>query len=150
MLAGCGAPAATSSKQPVEKARVMTRSADAAPTKLTLSDPCASRLHDLCGPLLYYLSRNYRLPETLDELRQMPGLEGVGEFVCPDTKQPYIYNPAGVVGPNVSQRAVVYDAEPTHRGHRWTIIIKEATPNAPFTAEVVAWPESRFPKAAPK
>jgi hypothetical protein len=28
--------------------------------------------------------------------------------------------------------------------------VKEATPNAPFIAEVVAWPESRFPKNLPE
>lgn len=112
-----------------------------------MNDPCSTQLHDLCGPLLLYLTTNFRLPETLDELRQMPGAESIGDFACPASKQPYVYNPAGIVGPDISKRAVIYDAAPTHAGRRWTIVIREASPNAPFIAEVVAWPEGRFPKS---
>ena len=111
-----------------------------------MSDPCPTRLHDVCGPLLMYLNQNYRLPERIEELRAMPGAEAGGDFTCPMTSQPYVYNPAGVVGANVSQRAVLYDAAPSHSGYRWAVVVREATPNAPFIAEVVAWPESRFPK----
>ena len=144
-LAGCGAP----SKQPASSPRSAAAATQPAPAqtgRLTVNDPCPTLLHDLCGPMLLYLTSNYRLPERLDELRQMPGAERIGEFTCPTSKRPYVYNPAGVIGANVSQRAVVYDAAPTHGGYRWAIVVKEATPNAPFIAEVVAWPESRFPK----
>ncbi|HEV2296157.1 MAG TPA: hypothetical protein VGR35_20100 [Tepidisphaeraceae bacterium] len=147
-LAGCGAQ----SKQPttVTSATSALTSQLHSPARsaqrLTISDPCPTRLHDICGPLLVYLTTNYRLPEHLDELRQMPGSEPIGEFVCATSKQPYVYNPAGIIGANVAQRAVIYDAAPTHSGYRWAIVIKEATPSAPFIAEVVAWPESRFPR----
>jgi hypothetical protein len=148
MLAGCASPS-QSSKKPAAGAAATTRPVDVSPSaKLTVNEPCANRLHDICGPLLLYLTTHYRFPESLDELRQMPGFEGIGEFACPVSKQPYVYNPAGVVGPNVSQRAVIYDAAPTHAGYRKAIVIREATPNAPFIADVVVWPESRFPKSA--
>ncbi len=150
-IAGCAAP----SQQPAGAGRATTSIsttqplAGAPPARLTLSDPCPTRLHDICGPLLIYLTTNYRLPDHLDELRQLPGSQSIGEFVCATSKQPYVYNPAGIIGANVAQRAVIYDAAPTHSGYRWAIVIKEATPNAPFIAEVVAWPEGRFPKSTP-
>ena len=145
-IAGCGAPAAErrGSRSPTTIAA--TQPAPKQAGRLTVNDPCPTLLHDLCGPLLLYLTSNYRLPESLDELRQIPGSQGMGEFTCPLTKRPYVYNREGVIGANVSQRAVVYDAGPDHSGYRWAIVVKEATPNAPFIAEVVAWPESRFPK----
>ena len=153
-LAGCGAP----SKQPAADRRAApaattqrAHAANAAPARaerLTISDPCPSRLHDVCGPLLRYMDAHYRLPERIEDLRQLPGAEDIGDLACPTTKQRYIYNPAGVVGANVSRRAVLYDASPSHSGYRWAVVVREATPNAPFIAEVVAWPESRFPKTA--
>ncbi len=151
-LGGCAASSSPSAS--LDKAaagtKATTRIADAAtlppPAKLTVNEPCATRLHDVCGPLLLYLTANYRLPETLDELRQVPGGNTMEEFACPVSKQPYVYNLAGIVGPDISKRAVIYDSAPTHLGYRWAILLKEATPDAPFIAEVVAWPESRFRK----
>ncbi len=149
VLAGCGAPLQRSG---LERSPTTTATTQPVPTqtgRLTVNDPCPTLLHDLCGPLLLYLTSNYRLPERLDELKQMPGSDGIGDLACPLSKRPYVYNPAGVLGANVSQRAVIYDAAPTHSGYRWAIVVKDATPNAPFIAEVVAWPESRFPQTAP-
>jgi hypothetical protein len=149
VVAGCGAPAAQRGAARSPATMSTTQPTPTQTGRLTVNDPCPTLLHDLCGPLLLYLTSNYRLPESLDELRQMPGLQDIGEFTCPLSKRPYVYNRAGVIGANVSQRAVVYDAEPSHSGFRWTIVVKEAAPNAPFIAEVVAWPESRFPRSAP-
>jgi hypothetical protein len=147
IFAGCGAPAKEQTKaRSLKAAAATTRPVPTQTGRLTVNDPCPTFLHDLCGPLLLYLTSNYRLPESLDELRQVPGSNGIGEFACPLSKRPYVYNREGVIGANVSQRAVVYDAAPDHSGYRWAIVVKEATPNAPFIAEVVAWPESRFPK----
>lgn len=154
-IAGCAAPA-TPQSAPADRVSAAPSTRPGAvktdpltPTpKLTLSDPCPTRLHDLCGPLLLYLTTNFRLPERIDELRDMPGSDAMGDFYCPTSAQPYVYNPAGVVGANVSQRAVIYDAVSSHAGYRWAIVVREATPNAPFIVEVVAWPESRFPKGS--
>ena len=119
------------------------------PSKLTLHDPCSSRLHDICGPLLLYYATNLRLPKSLDELKQMPGFESINDYTCPVSGKAYVYNPRGVRGPNVSQIAVIYDPEPTHNGYRWAIAVEEPQGNEPLQAKVVAWPESRFPKATP-
>jgi hypothetical protein len=155
-LTGCSAPT-SGKKTPVTDSLTTTESsgsgdkrAAASGARLTISDPCPSLLQETCAPMLLYLRDHYRLPETLDELRNVPGFESIGPFECPTTKRPYVYNPAGVVGANVSQRAVLYDAAPSHSGYRWAIVIYEAAPNAPFQAKVVAWPESRFPKNTPR
>ncbi len=150
-VAGCGAPSkGPASGNGVNSVLATTRPAPPTSTeKLTISAPCPTRLHDICGPLLIYLESNYRLPERIEELQQMPGFEAIGDFACPTSKQPYVYNRTGVIGANVAQRAVLYDARPSHAGYRWAIVVREATPNAPFIVDVVAWPESRFPKTAP-
>ena len=148
MIGGCSAPAAErrASRSPATIAA--TQPTPSQTTRLTINDPCPSLLHDLCGPLLSYLNWNYRLPEHLDELRQMPLGSRIGELTCPSSKRPYVYNRSGVIGANVSQRAVIYDAVP-HAGYRWVIVVKEATPNTAFVVEVKEWPESRFPKGTP-
>lgn len=146
-VAGCGAPSKNpASNRPVNPAPATQPAPAASTEKLTISAPCPTRLHDICGPLLIYLESNYRLPERIEELQQMPGFAGIGDFACPTSNQPYVYNRTGVIGANVSQRAVLYDSRPSHAGYRWAIVVREATPNAPFIVDVVAWPESRFPK----
>ena len=148
-VAGCAA----SSKQPAGDHRATSAPATKPVTgsissaKLTINDPCATRLHELCGPLLLYYGTNFRLPERIEELQRLPGFESLGPYACPVSNQPYIYNARGVVGPNVSTRAVLYDAAPTHAGYRWAIVVEEPAGNAPLVAKVVAWAESRFPKA---
>ena len=118
------------------------------PAKLTFSEPCASRLHDICGLLLLYMDRNIQLPGSLDDLRALPGAQALaGDFTCPVSGKPYVYNPTGVSGPNISMRAVIYDPEPTHGAFRRAIVVHEAKPGAAFRADVVSWPETRFPKA---
>jgi hypothetical protein len=157
VLAGCAAPPAKekkpaaadtpwSSTRPAEASRTPTASSG----RLTINDPCPARLHDLCGPLLLYFATNNRLPKGVEELQRMPGFESVGPYTCPVSKQPYVYNPKGIISPNVTLRAVIYDAAPTHSGYRWTIVVEEPSGNAPLQAKVVAWPESRFPKSAEK
>ena len=40
------------------------------------TDPCAMRLHDICGALLLYYQQNHTLPKRLDDLANSPLLEG--------------------------------------------------------------------------
>jgi hypothetical protein len=154
-LAGCAAPTSKKSGKPSQVPVATSQpSAESAPrtgtsSKLTLHDPCSSRLHDICGPLLLYYATHAQLPKSLDELKQVPGFESLTDYTCPVSNKPYVYNPKGVRGPNISQIAVIYDPEPTHNGYRWAIAIEEPAGNAPLQAKVVAWPESRFPKTAP-
>jgi hypothetical protein len=122
-------------------------SAGSSSAHLTINDPCPKRLHELCGPLLLYYATNYHLPESIDELGRVPGFESVGPYVCPVSGKPYVYNPRGIRSPSITSFAVLYDAEPTHSGYRWAIVVEEPTGNAALQAKVVAWAESRFPKA---
>src|SRR5438477_9391348 len=61
-------------------------------------DPCASRLHDICEPLLLFHATYHRLPNSLDELRALGGFENM-IYTCPVSGLTYIYNPAGISAP---------------------------------------------------
>jgi hypothetical protein len=124
-----------------------TRPAPAAQTvaPITNTDPCAMRLHDLCGPLLLYFAANRQLPARLEQLQQVPGLEHVAaELRCPVSDLPYVYNPAGWLLPEKQQRVIIYDRTPAHDGMRWAIIIEEPQEGQPLITKVIAMPESRF------
>ena len=69
------------------------------PSTLNLNtDPCATRLHEICGPLLMYFAQNHQLPKDLKELSTVPGFSDVNDFTCPVSHQPYIYTPTGIPG----------------------------------------------------
>ena len=106
-------------------------------------DPCAMRLHDLCGPLLLYFARHESLPATADELMGMPGLD-VPELACPASGQKYVYNPHGPTGPQAGTRIILYDATPAHGGRRWGIAVSEPQPGQALVARVVVLPQSVF------
>jgi len=146
LLGGC-----TSSQTPTSAAKPSpaasgTKSAGREPDSAT--DPCAGRLHDICGALLLYYLTHKRLPANLDELQSMPELDEPLAFECPLSKQPYIYNPNGILLAEKSERIVMYDATPAHPGphgmYRWAIRIDDPTPGQPLVAQVIALPESFF------
>jgi hypothetical protein len=107
-------------------------------------DPCANRLHDICGALLLYYAANHHLPEKLDELARLPGFEHVNEFTCPVSKQPYVYNPVGILDIEKNTRVIIYDPAPTHRGTRAAISVVEPKGNEALVTKVVGLPESWF------
>ena len=107
-------------------------------------DPCAENLHELCGTLLMYYATHRRLPETLDDLRTAAALTPTVSLECPESRQTYVYDPDGFPRPNGPGRIVLYDAEPSHSGHRWTIAIEPVQRNDPLIPRVVAVPESAF------
>lgn len=115
-------------------------------TPITNTDPCASRLHDLCGPLLLYYSAEGHLPERLDELAQVGGQ--AGPLVCPASGRPYVYNPNGLPGPEAGTRVIIYDPLPSHSGVRWGISIRAGGEGEPLIAKVIALPESSVPRAS--
>ena len=129
-VAGCAAKSSSSS--PASSKSKVTR-------LNSNTDPCAMRMHDICAPLLLYFGRYQQLPEHIDELAQVPGVE-VPELVCPVSKQKYIYNPNGPTGPNPGTRIILYDATPAHAGHRWGIEVREPTPGQALVAKVVVMP----------
>jgi hypothetical protein len=114
---------------------------------ITNNDPCAGRLHQICGPLLLYYATNRRLPDSLDELFQVPGFQLQNdEFTCPVTRLPYIYDPRGIPAPaSAGGRIILADATPAHSHLRWAVsIIEPKEPGGALITKVIAVPESYF------
>lgn len=104
-------------------------------------DPCADRLHDICGHLLLYYSLNKRLPRTLDDCRAHSDAAAVPPFTCPVSGKPYLYRPEGLALPGRTGRLVLYDATPAHAEMRWGILISQAHGGGPLTTRVLLIPE---------
>ena len=99
------------------------------------TDPCAVRLHEMCGPLLLYFAQNHMLPEDPSILAD--------DFTCPVSHQRYVYNRDGFPAPRDSSlRVIIYDAKPFHEGARWGIAVMQPRGDAPLVAKVIAIPET--------
>ncbi len=109
-------------------------------------DPCAERLHDLCGHLLLHYSTHGKLPPTLAELRPTAGLP-LPPLACPASEKPYVYNPTGLAIANQPGRLVVYDPEPSHSGMRWGILVAQTPDGSNITARVILVAEAEFTSA---
>ncbi len=109
-------------------------------------DPCAERLHDLCGHLLLYYSTHGRLPPTLADLKPTGGLP-LPPLVCPASEKPYVYDPTGLTIAHQPGRLVVYDPEPSHSGMRWGILVRKTTDGSSPTARVILVDEGEFTSA---
>jgi hypothetical protein len=122
------------------------RAAASAPPRaapISNTDPCANRLHDLCGPLLLYYAVHHRLPPTLKDLADE---YDVGDLTCPVSHLPYVYDLAGKRGSDPRMRVIIYDATPVHSGFRWGVGLEEAEEGVAPVAKVVALPASAFKK----
>jgi hypothetical protein len=104
-------------------------------------DPCAERLHEICGHLLLYCSLNGKLP---DELSDLKGAEAtpLPPLTCPTSGKPYVYNREGLPIPGRQGRLVVYDAAPSPAGKRWGILVDVVAGDRPLSARVILVPES--------
>jgi hypothetical protein len=133
------APAAAAAAQPTGA----TNNKESGPA-ISNTDPCASRLHDICEPLLLYYLKNHQLPGRLEDLRDLPGFEQI-ELTCPVSKQAYLYNPVGITTAESRARIICYDPTPAHAGCRWAIsIIEPEADNGPLITKVIGLPESHF------
>ena len=108
------------------------------------SDGCDARLQDISGLFLLYNMMNHRLPESVDELHAMPGAAEIGDFSCPISKKPYIYNPAGLSAPSGTAKIILYDPAPSHGGMRLCVSISESKQGGAMVTKVIALPESFF------
>lgn len=118
---------------------------------LSATDPCAERLHALCGPLLYYYALNRRLPDRIEDLEQLAGPDPAAGIDCPVSKLPYVYVPKGFALPDKPGFVVLHDAEPSHAGFRWAVVVEEPKgPKQPLITRVVAVPEGQFPRRTPE
>ena len=111
-----------------------------------LADPCAERVHDICGRLLLYYSVHKRLPPTLEELSHGESLSSL-PLVCPVSNKPYAYRPAGLSVPGRQGRLVLYDPEPSHAGMRWGILVGTPASGGLITANVILLSEKEFASA---
>lgn len=115
---------------------------------VTNTDPCAMRLHDICGPLLMYYAARRELPARLEDLSRVPGFGNVRDFTCPASGRPYIYNRIGLIEPKLKSRVILYDAAPSHANMRWGVSVIEPAGDAPLITKVIAVPESIFAQGA--
>lgn len=109
-------------------------------------DPCAQRLHDICGHLLYYHLVHNKLPPTLEDLKPTGDLP-LPPAVCPVSGRPYVYNPVGLASPDRRGRLVMYDPQPSHSGMRWAIMVSTPADGTSVTARVILLPEREFAPA---
>jgi len=106
-------------------------------------DPCAERLHDVCGRLLLYHAAHKALPESLADL-QGPDDQPPTPMTCPASGEPYVYNREGLLIPGRPGRLVLYDPLPHASGMRWGVFAEIADGNQPLAARVILLPESAF------
>jgi len=102
-------------------------------------DPCAERLHDVCGQLLLYHSIHKRLPNDLVQLKNLNST--TPPLVCPTSGEFYIYNPRGLRIPGQLGRLLLYDARASHSGMRWGILVGDADSRKPLQTRVILLPE---------
>jgi hypothetical protein len=103
-------------------------------------DPCAERLHLICGQLLLYCLQRDELPAALADLKGT----GPGELpplLCPTSGKPYVYNREGLSVPGKAGRLVVYDADACHSGMRWGILADVAWGEKGLNARVISLPD---------
>jgi hypothetical protein len=156
--AGCQSTTVTQKRQPlvhVPERGPASADADAPPSAAPApprperlsdaTDPCAGRLHDICGVLLQFYHANRRLPATSDELARAARIDPTLELTCPVSHRPYVYNPVGIMTVDKQPRLVMYDPEPSHEGYRWAIgVLEPQEEDGPLITKVVALPESTF------
>ncbi len=100
------------------------------------TDPCAERLHDLCGRVLLYYSIHRKLPAAAAELASGGASPGP-PLVCPVSGRPYVYVSEGVTVKGRPGRLILYDAAATHNGMRWGILVDRPTGRPNITARVI-------------
>jgi hypothetical protein len=114
------------------------------PEEQAVVDPCAIQLQDISGAMLLYYRDHGDLPEKLEELRSaaLPGTEL--KFTCPASGKPYVYVRTGLQSAGRNKRIVLHDAEGSHDGNYWVVLMAPPKPGqAPFL-ETVLMPPNLF------
>ena len=112
------------------------------------SDPCAERLHDLCGQVLLYLAGHRTLPPTMNDLAASQSLP-LPPLVCPMSGKAYVYDPKGRALRGRTGRLVLYDPEPSHQGFRWGILVRTDPKTGTISARVIAVLEEQLAPLEP-
>ena len=104
-------------------------------------DPCAERLHDICGQLLLYYSVHNRLPKDLAELQAADG-QTMPPLTCPTSGAPYACDADGLSYPGQPGKLLLFDAAPSHGGMRWSIRADMTDGPGPLTLRVLLVPDN--------
>jgi hypothetical protein len=116
-----------------------------------LTDPCATRLHDLSGLLLTYYAVNRHLPDRLEELAPLADVDTPFETTCPTSGKPYVYAPSGLQSSTGGERfLVLYDAVPAHGGLRWGVFVAPPREGQPPATWVILMSEDVFRSYVPR
>lgn len=112
------------------------------------ADPCATRLHAICGAMLGEYAIRGRLPARLDALQA--SADEPLTFTCPSTGQPYAYVPLGLETRDDDRLLVLYDAVPERSGTRWAILMRRPRGRQPASLWVVQLSEPVFRAYTPR
>jgi hypothetical protein len=106
-----------------------------------LTDPCAARLHDIGGALLFYYARSHQMPAKLEDLKP---LDASLEFQCARNGAAFVYVPEGMAAVGKEKRIIAYDPTPIGRPRfRWCLIAAVSNSGALIT-DVVPMAENVF------
>jgi hypothetical protein len=110
-------------------------------------------MQEIEGALLVYLSNNNnQLPDTLDQLKEVPGLGPGLNLTCPVTGQPFMYAAQGLFLPPESRedrKLIVWEPTASHNGSRACLLIPRLEHGRSVAMEVKLIPETEFKKAVP-
>jgi hypothetical protein len=119
------------------------------------SDECSAHMqNDIEQALAIYLLNNRnQLPDTLEQLKQVPGIGPTLNLNCPVTGTPYIYSAAGLFLPpeakEEKRRVILWEPTPSHHGCRACLLIPRLVAGQSVAMEVKPIPEVMFQKAVP-
>ena len=144
---GCQPPSASHASHgelaaPVNSARDPVTGQPFTPDVLTAKDRCPAQLQEIEGAILLYYGANKKLPEKLEELSSYSSTPL--NFICPESKQRYVYVAAGLRKPGGSKRVIVHDPVRHADGTRWCVVLNESRPGSSQSTEVVQIPEPLF------
>jgi hypothetical protein len=151
-MAGCTVSSPKTTPAPARQPALSISGSSDADGKPTLpgsiTEPCADRLHTLCGPLLMYYALNHKMPERIEQIHEIGQPDPDVQINCPLSGKQYIYNAAGLPRPGKPGVLVLYDAEPNHHGRRWAVAVQPPQrPNQALIPEVVLEDEKTFQQA---
>ena len=119
------------------------------PDSILSSDPAAERLQDIGGYVLLYYSQQKQLPQSLDDLAQMPGGDSL-DLTSPRTGTKFDYYPNGLWSSDHPNKCIVA-CDPVAGGSiRWCLLMTPPANGAALVVTVVAIPEQNFRKYHPQ
>jgi hypothetical protein len=115
------------------------------PDSILPSDPAATRLQDIGGFLLLYYNDHHELPQTLDELTQMPGGDQLN-LAAPMSRREFSYAPHGLWWADHPEKCIVAFDPDLRGGMRWCLFMTPPSYGAALSVNVVCIPEVNFSK----